>query len=137
MRTIATMACLLVLLATMMIAQDVPDDLRATIKLRGAAERNGDADTWGRFTRDDALIADADGIGKTKAQWMEMIKAGKSVGPMPQGRNEKFWVLGNTVVRSGESVGPQGEVKFLAVWAKNANGVWQVIAAQRTPVVRK
>jgi hypothetical protein len=134
-RVVITTACCL-LLGTTIIAQEVPEDLLATLKLRGAAERNGDADTWGRFTRDDALIADADGVGKTKAQWMEQIRAGKTTEPQPQGRNVKFWVLGNTVVRSGESVSPRGTVKFLAVWTKNSGGVWQVVAAQRTPIAQ-
>lgn len=69
-------ACLLSLLATTSWAQDAPKEMLATLKIRGGAERSGDAETWGRYTRDDAVIMDTDGIARTKAQWMARIKNG-------------------------------------------------------------
>ena len=77
MRVLIQLSIAIVLVSTVAFAQSPAPDpgLKNAVEAREAALAAGDAETWGRFTTDDFLRIEADGVITTKADRMAQFKA--------------------------------------------------------------
>ena len=132
MRHIAAFT-LMLLAATFASAQTLPADLVAAYKARETAA-NGDAENWSRYTADDFLGTNADGVVDTKPVRLEAVKDRKG-GRQPQKSDERWRLYGDTAIATWRSENPQGAVRTIQVWVKQA-GQWRVVAAQQTRIAK-
>ncbi len=106
-------------------AQAPTNDLRAAFESLAAAP---DADEWGRFVTDDAVIVHADGEVHTKRREMDEIRK-SSGGPVRKAKGEEVHVYGTTAIRRFEP--PTGGVES-QVWLQQ-DGKWRMALSQHTP----
>jgi hypothetical protein len=101
-----------------------PSDLKAAMDARNAALAAGDEQTWARYTTDDFINTNADGVVVTKTQRMAAIKGTKSTAPSAKVTEERFRTYGDTVIQTWRAE-QQPPVRYTQVWVRQA-GVWKV-----------
>lgn len=128
----AFLAVVAALLAIPVMAQDVPADFAATVQAREAAQRANDSAVWARYTTDDMVNTNDDGMVLTKRQLVERMDARRRNGSPPNiGEDvfdERFRVYGDTIVQTlGGTNRAQGGVRkrYTTVWVKQ-DGIWKV-----------
>ena len=125
---------LLTLAATPANAQAVPSDLASALQAREAAAGNGDGETWSRYTADDFLGTNADGVVDTKSVRLAQVKTRKG-GGTPKKSDERWRVYGDTAIGTWRNDNAEGSVRTTQVWIKQG-GQWRVVSAQQTRVTK-
>jgi len=135
MRVLIQLSIAIVLVSTVAFAQSPAPDpgLKNAVEAREAALAAGDAETWGRFTTDDFLRIEADGVITTKADRMAQLKAE----PMrPRERSEHLWrMYGPTAIETWRQTRPGQVLRITQVWVLR-DGQWQVATTHRCTVAK-
>jgi ketosteroid isomerase-like protein len=135
MRGVVTAVALVLLVASSTQAQQAPPDLQKAIDARVAAQRAGDAESWGRYTTDDFIVVDPSGGVGTKTSRMAQIKGNKNTNPSPKISDQRFRAYGDTVIVTQVQEGAQGPTRFTTVWVKQ-NNQWRVASVHQTRVTK-
>ena len=119
-------------------AQSVDPALQKAAEARGAARFAGDADTYGRFTLEDAIITNSNGAIETRASRMKAIGGTPSKTPKPKVSDEKYRMFGDTAIRTWRQDEPNAEgqnrgTRWIEVWVKQ-KGEWKLASVQFTNI---
>lgn len=121
-------------------AQAVDPAVRKAAEARTAARLAGDADTYGRYILDDAMITNSTGGVETKAQRVAAVKGVKVAGPVPTVKDEKYQTYGDTVIRTWRTDGQDAKgqktaQRWIEVWVKQ-KGEWKLASVQFTNIAQ-
>jgi hypothetical protein len=142
MKAVLLALALLVGLAGSAAAQSPPVDpaLRKAAEARANARYTGNADDYGKYVLDDAIITNSQGDVSTKAQRMKAIRGGGVQAPRPRISDEKYRVVGDVAVHTWREDGqdPDGKkaaARWLEVWVKQQNN-WKLSHLQFTDIAK-
>ena len=142
MRSASFVCGMLLLVSASLLAQTAAVDpaLKKAADARTAARYAGDADTYGRYVLDDAVITNSQGESETKASRMKAIKGVPSTGPRPKVSDEKYRVVADVAIRTWREDGQnaQGQKtgqRWIEVWVKQA-GQWKMSNVQFTNIAK-
>lgn len=135
----ALAACLTV--STAFAQSNPPDpDLKKAVDAHAAAQRAGDDQTWGRYTTDDFLVVEPDGVVKTKSERMVEIKGRtqQGAGRTPQGAapaptEDKWRMYGTTAIRTLRTTIDNRPTRVTMVWVKQS-GEWKAASVHLSPI---
>jgi ketosteroid isomerase-like protein len=118
----------------------VDSALKQAVAARANARQSGDADTYGRYVLDDAVITNSQGAVETKAQRMTAIRGVKSAVPPPRISDEKYRVMSDVAVRTWREDGQNDQgrptaQRWIEVWVKQA-GQWKMANVQFTDIAK-
>jgi len=114
--------------------------LRKAAEARANARYSGNADEYGKYVLDDAIITNSQGDVSTKADRMNAIRRGGMQAPRPRIGDEKYRVIGDVAVHTWREDGqdPSGNktaARWLEVWVKQAND-WKLSHLQFTDIAK-
>ncbi len=133
-KRLALALCLAVVLPFVGFGQSDPT-LKKAVDARRAAQSAGNTEEWGKYTTDDFLVTEADGVVKTKQQRMTEIAGHPITTPAAAPTDDKWRVYGTTAIRTN-SVAINGKpTRGTTVWVKE-QGVWRVSAVQLTNIAQ-
>ena len=119
-------------------AQSVDPALQKAAEARVAARFAGDADAYGRFTLEDAIITNSNGAMESRASRMKAIQGNPVKTPRPKVSDEKYRMFGDTAIRTWRQDEPNAEgqnrgTRWIEVWVKQ-KGEWKVASVQFTNI---
>ena len=119
-------------------AQAVDPALPKAVEARVAATSAGDADTYGRFTLEDAVFTDATGLTETRASRMKAVQGNPVKIPKPKVSDEKYRMFGDTAIRTWRqdelsAEGQNRSTRRIQVWVKQ-KGEWRLASVQFTNI---
>ena len=119
-------------------AQSVDPALQKAAEARVAARFAGDADAYGRFTLEDAIITNSNGAMESRAVRMKAIQGNPVKTPRPKVSDEKYRMFGDTAIRTWRQDEPNAEgqnrgTRWIEVWVKQ-KGEWKVASLQFTNI---
>ena len=119
-------------------AQSVDPALQKAAEARVAATSAGDADTYGRFTLEDAVFTDATGLTETRASRMKAVQGNPVKIPKPKVSDEKYRMFGDTAIRTWrqDELSAEGQnlsTRRIQVWVKQ-KGEWRLASVQFTGI---
>jgi ketosteroid isomerase-like protein len=133
----ALAACLTV--STAFAQSNPPDpDLKKVVGALAAAQRAGDDQTWGRYTTDDFLVVEPDGVVKTKSERMAEIKGrtqqGAAPAPTAPAPTEDKWrMYGTTAIRTLRTTIDNRPTRVTMVWVKQS-GDWKAASVHLSTI---
>jgi hypothetical protein len=118
----------------------VDPGLKKAAEARATARYSGDADAYGKYVLDDAVITNSQGEVETKAARMKAIRGNRSTGPQPRISDEKYRVVGTVVIRTWREDGQndQGQKtaqRWIEVWVKQGAD-WKLSNVQFTTIAK-
>ena len=119
-------------------AQAVDPALRKAAEARVAARFAGDAETYGRFMLEDAVITNANGAMESRASRMKAVQGNPVKTPRPKVSDEKFRMFGDSAIRTWREDGPNADgqnrgTRWIEVWVKQ-KGEWKLASVQFTNI---
>ena len=136
----AAVVVALSLVSQVAFAQAVDPAVRKAAEARTAARLAGDAETYGRYFLEDAVITNSTGGVETKAQRMAAVKGVKVAGPVATIKDEKYRTYGDTVIRTWRADGQDAKgqktaQRWIEVWVKQ-KGEWKLASVQFTNIAQ-
>jgi hypothetical protein len=129
---LALALCLAVVLPRAGIGQSDPA-LKKAVDARQAAQRAGNAEEWAKYTTDDFLVTEWDGVVKTKQQRMTEIGGHPITTPAAEPTDDKWRVYGTTAIRTNTSTINGKPTRLTTVWVRQQR-MWKVAAVQLTTI---
>ena len=119
-------------------AQSVDPALQKAAEARVAARFAGDAESYGRFTLEDAIMTNSRGGMESRAVRMKAIQGNPVKTPRPKVSDEKYRMFGDTATRTWRQDEPNAEgqnrgARWIEVWVKQ-KGEWKVASLQFTNI---
>ncbi len=114
-------------LATPALAQSNAQ-LKTATQLRSTAMAAGDSKGWAKYTTDDFMLTDVDGVLKTKQDRITEIEGHAAAAPRPADTDQKWRSYGNTMIYTARMVSADNHPeRITTVWVKQ-RGTWKVAA---------
>ena len=119
-------------------AQSVDPALQKAAEARVAARFAGDAESYGRFTLEDAIMTNSRGGMESRAVRMKAIQGNPVKTPRPKVSDEKYRMFGDTATRTWRQDEPNAEgqnrgARWIEVWVKQ-KGEWKLASVQFTNI---
>ena len=119
-------------------AQPVDPALQKAADTRVAARFAGDAETYGRFMLDDAVITNSNGAMETRASRMKAVQGNPIKTPRPKISDEKYRMFGDAAIRTWREDGTNADgqnrgTRWIEVWVKQ-KGDWKLASVQFTNI---
>ena len=119
-------------------AQSVDPALQKAAEARVAARFAGDADTYGRFMLEDAVITNANGVMETRASRIKEVQGNPIKTPRPKVSDQKYRMFGDAAIRTWREDGPNADgqnrgTRWIEVWVKQ-KGEWKLASVQFTNI---
>ena len=119
-------------------AQSVDPALQKAAEARVAARFAGDAESYGRFTLEDAIMTNSRGGMESRAVRMKAIQGNPVKTPRPKVSDEKYRMFGDTAIRTWRQDEPNAEgqnrgTRWIEVWVKQ-KGEWKLASLQFTNI---
>ena len=121
------------LLATPALAQSNAQ-IKTAAQVRGSAMAAGDSKGWAKYTTDDFMLTDVDGVLKTKQDRITEIEGHAAATPRPADTDQKWRSYGNTMIYTARMVSADNHPeRITTVWVKQ-RGTWKVAAVHVSSV---
>ena len=121
------------LLATPALAQSNAQ-LKTAMQMRGSAMAAGDSKGWAKYTTDDVMLTDVDGVVKTKQDRIKEIEGHAAATQRPADTDQKWRAYGNTMIYTARMVSADNHPeRITSVWVKQ-RGTWKVAAVHVSSV---
>lgn len=141
MKSIFAAGVMVVIVAAVSIGQTATPQSQPEKALQDAAGAriksmgSGDAEGWGKYTTDDFIVIQADGVVKTKAQRMTEIKSTPNSPAGASTPTDQKWRMygSSTAVNTVQSSVDGKPTRITSVWVKQG-GEWKVASVQLTTI---
>ena len=119
-------------------AQSVDPALQKAAEARAAARDEGDAESYGRYILEDAVMTSGRGAMQTRASRMKAVAGSPLKTPRPKVSDEKYRMFGDAAIRTWREDGPNAEgqnrgTRWIEVWVKQ-KGEWKLASLQFTNI---